>query len=184
MNNGIISAGVGPIIVISACGLLCLALYNRLDAMVTRLRNFHREWLREQEELVHQRFSPNPDPMAVIRHQEILGMIQVQTGLVAGRAHLLRHAIGSLLLTIICLSACSLTLGLATRWPGFLYPAETLFVIGLVILIVGIGFAMLELRQALQSIEQEGHFVTALISDLENAGRPPTPAESATRRLQ
>src|SRR5437868_2476989 len=34
----VISAGVGPIIAISACGLLCLAFYNRLAAVVTLLR--------------------------------------------------------------------------------------------------------------------------------------------------
>ena len=41
----IITAGTAPIIVISACGLLCLAFYNRLAAVVTRLRSFHRERL-------------------------------------------------------------------------------------------------------------------------------------------
>ena len=47
--SNIITAGVGPVIVISACGLLCLAFYNRLAAVVTRLRGFHRERLHEHE---------------------------------------------------------------------------------------------------------------------------------------
>src|SRR6476620_4889188 len=51
----VIAAGVGPIIVISACGLLCLAFYNRLAAVVTRLRSFHREQLQEQEILARLR---------------------------------------------------------------------------------------------------------------------------------
>jgi hypothetical protein len=186
MNNwqSIISAGVAPIIVISACGLLCLALYNRLDRIVTRLRDFHREWLREQEALVRQRYSAQPDPIATIRHQEVLGMLQVQTALVERRAHLVRHSIGSLLLTIACLTACSLGVGLSALWPMFTYPAVGLFVVGLVVLVIGVVFAMMELKRALQSIELEGDFVTSLIADLEAAGRPPTAAESATQRLE
>jgi len=185
MNNwsGIISAGVAPIIVISACGLLCLAFYNRLDAMVTRLRNFHRERLREEESLVRQRFSPQPDNIEIIRHQELLGMLQVQTNLVVRRAHLLRHAIGSLLLSIACLAVCSLAVGLSTLWPRCTYAAVVLFVIGLAVLVVGVVFAMLELKQALLSIEQEGRFVTSLITDLEVAGRASVLDQSAARRL-
>lgn len=185
MNNwsGIISAAVAPIIVISACGLLCLAFYNRLDAMVTRLRNFHRERLREEESLLRQRYSPNPDQMELIRHQELLGMMQVQTNLVVRRAHLLRHAIGSLLLTIGCLAVCSLGVGLSTLWPRLAYAAVVLFVIGLGVLVVGVVFAMLELKQALLSIEQEGRFVTSLITDLEAAGRAPESDKSAAHRL-
>ncbi len=34
----VIAASVSPIIVISACGLLCLAFYNRMAAIVNRLR--------------------------------------------------------------------------------------------------------------------------------------------------
>src|SRR3954468_356943 len=91
----IITAGVGPIIVISACGLLCLAFYNRLAAVVTRLRSFHREQLSEQEALTKQRRSSEPDPEAMVRHQEILGALEIQTRHVTHRAKLIR-------LTLMC----------------------------------------------------------------------------------
>ena len=55
MDSGtqIIQAGVSPIIVISACGLLSLAFYNRLTAVVARLRSFHREQLQVNEAIEH-----------------------------------------------------------------------------------------------------------------------------------
>ena len=68
----IIAAGVGPIIVISACGLLCLALYNRLTAVVTRLRSFQRERLHEQESLARLRgeaASGGPAQASITRHE-------------------------------------------------------------------------------------------------------------------
>jgi hypothetical protein len=76
--TGIISAGVGPIIVISAWGLLCLAFYNRLAAVVTRLRSLHREQLHEQEALSLLRASHEAAEADLVRRQEVLGMLQVQ----------------------------------------------------------------------------------------------------------
>src|SRR3954451_32322 len=86
----IISAGVGPIIVISACGLLCLAFYNRLAAVVTRLRSFHREQLHEQEALDREQDSATSDDVALVRHRELLGMLEVQARHVIKRAHWIR----------------------------------------------------------------------------------------------
>src|SRR3954454_19047521 len=115
----IISAGVGPIIVISACGLLCLAFYNRLAAVVTRLRAFHREQLHEQEALARSRQNGGQNEAQddggaadLIRHQEVLGMLSVQIEHVTRRARLIRYTLACLLLTIACLAACSLAVGL------------------------------------------------------------------------
>src|SRR3569833_1091681 len=119
----IISTGVGPIIVISACGLLCLAFYNRLAAVVTRLRSFHRERLHEQEALDRQLASSTPDEIALVRHREVLGMLDVQTRHVLRRAGWIRRTLGCLLLTIICLAACSLCVGLSTLASALVCPA-------------------------------------------------------------
>src|SRR5436305_8738081 len=82
----VISAGVGPIIVISACGLLCLAFYNRLAAVVTRLRTFHREQFQVQETLARLRRAADADELALVRNQEVGGMLEVQTERVTRRA--------------------------------------------------------------------------------------------------
>lgn len=167
----IISAGVGPIIVISACGLLCLAFYNRLAAVITRLRAFHREELNEQDALARQRSSETPDEAAIVRHQEILGMLKVQSEGVTRRARLIRFCLLFLLLTIVCLALCSIAVGLSVAWPAALYAAVPLFIVGLLLLVVGVIFAMIELRHALDPIELESRFVAELAA-LEPDGMP------------
>jgi hypothetical protein len=47
----IISVSVVPVVIISACGLLSLAFYGRLAAVLSLLRGFQREILVEQEKL-------------------------------------------------------------------------------------------------------------------------------------
>src|SRR5690606_17379431 len=74
----IISTGVGPIIVISACGLLCLAFYNRLAAVVTRMRAFHRERLHAHDAMDRAATANPPNEIEIVRQQELIGMLQVQ----------------------------------------------------------------------------------------------------------
>ena len=159
----IISAGVGPIIVISACGLLCLAFYNRLAAVVTRLRAFHRERLHAHDALVRARDATPPDEVGLVRQQELIGMLQVQMERVTVRARWIRRALACLLLTIACLALCSLAVGLSTVWPPAGYPAVFLFVLGLVLLVLGVAFALVELRGALDPVELENRFVRGAI---------------------
>jgi hypothetical protein len=165
----IISAGVGPIIVISACGLLCLAFYNRLAAVVTRVRAFHRERLHEQEALDRQMASSTPDELALVRHREFLGMLEVQMRHVIRRAHWIRRTLGCLLLTIACLAACSLCVGLSTLLPALIYPAVILFILGLLLLILGVIFAMIEMKYALDPVELESRFVRGMGDEFERA---------------
>jgi len=164
----IITAGVGPIIVISACGLLCLAFYNRLAAVVTRLRSFHRERLAEQEALRQARQNnPAADEVSAVRHVELLGMLEVQTQRVTRRAHLIRSTLTCLLLTIVCLAACSLAQGLSVFLPVLIYVAGILFILGLVLLITGVSFAILEMRSALDPIELESRFVQEIVEQYD-----------------
>ena len=159
----IISAGVGPIIVISACGLLCLAFYNRLTAVVTRLRGFDRERLTEQAAL-DRAAADGTDLVTVARHQEVLAMLRTQTHLVRLRAHLIRRTLVCFLVTIGCLALCSLAVGLSTIWKGMTYVAVPLFVVGLGLLVTGVLFALLELRYALRPVELEGRVIGDLTS--------------------
>ncbi len=156
----IVSAGVGPIIVISAAGLLCLAFYNRLTAVVTRLRGFDRERLQEQQEL--DEAGPDATPAARTLHENIIAMLKTQTELLRRRAHLIRRTLVCLLSTIICLALCSLALGLSTVWPVLVAAAVPLFVAGLLLLVAGAGFALLELRFALGPIELEASSIGQL----------------------
>jgi hypothetical protein len=164
----IITAGVGPIIVISACGLLCLALYNRLAAVVTRLRAFHRERLHEQEALNRARKQVPADETATVMHHEVLGMLETQTRHVTRRAKLIRNALACLLAAVACLAICSLALGMSAFLPHLIYVAAVLFVLGLLLLIAGIGFALVEIRHALDPIELESRFVREMVDQFEH----------------
>src|SRR3954468_5650391 len=162
-----ITAGVGPIIVISACGLLCLAFYNRLAAIVTRLRGFQRERLHEQESLARGSASTSPDEVAMVRSREIIGMLEVQTRQVLRRARLIRSTLLCLLLSIALLASCSLSVGLSIVWPSMIYAAVVLFVFGLGLMIVGVVLAMIELQGALDPVELESKFVRDIVDDFE-----------------
>jgi hypothetical protein len=157
----IVTAGVGPIIVISAAGLLCLAFYNRLTAVVTRLRGFDRERLQEQD-AIDKHGGPEGDPALVAGHLAVLAMLREQIELVKRRAHLVRRTLVCLHVTIISLALCSLVVGLGTVWPGLHYAAVPLFVIGLLSLVLSCSFALLELHMALAPIEMEARFVSQL----------------------
>jgi hypothetical protein len=165
----IITAGVGPIIVISACGLLCLAFYNRLAAVVARLRSMHREQMVETERLARLRQQGEPASVDIVRTQELLGMLKVQTERVTVRARILRGTLTCLLATIGCLAACSLCLGLSTLLPWLVIPAVGLFVAGMLTTIAAVILGMMELRQALDPVELESRFVTELSRDLGQA---------------
>src|SRR4051794_40157030 len=130
----IISTGVGPIIVISACGLLCLAFYNRLAAVVARLRTFHREQLQGQDALARCRVAGDEEDAALVRYQETLGMLHLQIDRVMRRCRLIRSTLACLLLTIALLAACSLAVGLSAVFPAAAYAAVSLFVLGLLLL--------------------------------------------------
>jgi hypothetical protein len=162
----IISAGTGPIIIISACGLLCLAFYNRLSGLVSRLRLFHRERLKEQEALGRQRASAQQDQAEMVMHQDMLEAMEVQTTHLMRRARLLQKSLCCFLLTIACLSICSLLLGLSVLWEVLIVAAVVFFVAGMVLLVVGVAFAMMELRRALQPVELESRFVTEIIDSV------------------
>jgi hypothetical protein len=163
----IISAGTGPIIVISACGLLCLAFYNRLSGLVARLRLFHRERLKEQEELGRQRASVQPEPAALTMHQEMLESLEMQTTYIMNRARLIRRSLSCFLLTIACLSVCSLILGLSVLWPRLIVASVVFFIVGMALLVIGVIFAMRELHLALQPVELESRFIDEIAGAIE-----------------
>lgn len=163
----VISAGTGPIIVISACGLLCLAFYSRLSGLVARLRLFHRERLKEQEELGRQRASAQPDPVSVTMHQEMLEALEAQTSYIMDRAHLIRRSLSCFLLTIACLSICSLVLGLSMLWSRLIIASVVFFIVGMTLLVIGVIFAMIELYRALQPVELESRLIAEIAGAIE-----------------
>src|SRR5271170_4804772 len=124
----VISVSVVPVVIISACGLLCLAFYNRLAAIVSRLRAFQRERLAERT-----RQSESPSQLG----RQLLEQLELQTAHVKNRAKLIRLTLLFLLLTIGLLIGCSLMLGVTVILPRAIYLAIPLFIIGLCCMLCG-----------------------------------------------
>lgn len=147
---GVTSVSVVPVVIISACGLLSLAFYGRLAALVSRLRSFQREMLREQEEWAKE--SPGD-------HQQLLEVSRTQTLQVTERARLIRRALLFFLAAVAVLIVCSLTLVASWFFPPAAFLAAVFFVVGLLSMLGGVISASMELRESLEQVELEGRFV-------------------------
>lgn len=150
----IISMSVVPVVIISACGLLSLAFYARLSAVVSRLRGFQREMLVEQEKLAR---------TGAVEEARLLAVLRTQTRQVTRRAKLIRLALTFFLFAVALLIICSLLL--VASW--FVYQAAffaaAFFVLGLLSMLGGIIVAMLELQGALQPVELETRYVSSAV---------------------
>jgi uncharacterized protein DUF2721 len=158
----VISVSVVPVVIISACGLLCLAFYNRLAAIVSRLRGFQRERLHEQELL--QCAGPE-EGLEHSRRRLLLELLETQTADVVRRAKLIRLTLLFLLLTISLMIGCSMMLGLSVLTPQAIFVAVPLFMLGLLTMLAGMIAAMFELKAALQPAELESRFVSDMLQE-------------------
>ncbi|MGD0541245.1 MAG: DUF2721 domain-containing protein [Tepidisphaeraceae bacterium] len=158
----VISSSVVPVVIISACGLLALAFYNRMAAIVSRLRVFQRERLQEQELL--QRAGAENDAKSQ-RRRRLLEVLELQTAHVIRRAKLIRLTLLFLLLTIGTLIGCCLMLGLSALLPTAMYVAIPLFGLGLLFMLASTIAAALELKASLQPVELESRFVTDVLRE-------------------
>jgi len=149
--QSIISMSVVPVVIISACGLLSLAFYGRLAAVVSRLRGFQREMLEEQQKLAH---------TGGVEEARLLELLSVQTQQVTRRARLIRNALMFFLLAVAVLILSSLALLASWFLHRVAFVAAALFVVGLLAMLGGIICAMVELRGALEPVELETRFVS------------------------
>jgi hypothetical protein len=158
----VVSASVAPVVVISACGLLCLAFYNRLAAIISRIRGFQRERLHGQEE-IHRLSRENPsDVDSVEWRRRFLDNLAHQTARTVHRARMIRMTLLCLLGTIGLLVLSSIFNGLTVLWPQAEFGAALLYLSGMVFLLVGIIFAIAELLAALDVVESETDLVDEL----------------------
>jgi len=152
--TNIISMSVLPVVIISACGLLSLAFYGRLAAVVSRLRGFQREMLETQEKL---------ERTGAVEEARLLELLRTQTEQVKRRARLIRLALLFFLTAVGLLIICSLALAFSWLARGITILAAGFFVLGLCSMLAGILAAMMELRGALQPVELEARFVSRAV---------------------
>lgn len=145
----IIQLLVAPVVMISAGGLIALALYNRLAAIVSRSRAFHRE----RHEAIRELSGHNLDEQTTRQIAELRRRVLVLDGQiprVLRRARLIRTGLLWLLASMLAMLTCSLALGLSLLWPVAAWAALGLFVAGVVCAMVCVALAMRELLRALE----------------------------------
>src|SRR5690349_21770753 len=142
-----VAASVAPVVIISASALLCLALYNRLAAIISRMRAVQRERLTVQER-IEGLSAKEMETGAAVRLTVILESLADQTGGIRRRGRVIRNSLLCLLSAIGSLVVCSLMMGLTIFMPAFSVVAAGLFVLGLLMLLTGVIFAAVELHLA------------------------------------
>ena len=160
----VISASVPPVVVISATSLLCLAFYNRMAAIVARLRAVQRERLQVQERLDTLSASAIERGSA-LRESCILEGLADQSARIRKRARLVRATLMLLLSAIATLVVSSLLSGLTLFWHGMMYGAAVFFVLGMSLLLVAICCALGEIVIALDPAEIETDMVSELTGE-------------------
>lgn len=177
-----VAASVMPVVVISAAALLCLAFYNRLAAVITRLRAVQRERLELQERL-EKMTSADIEKNTGLRYTCILESLSDQSTGIINRARLIRATLGCLLLCIACLVVCSLLNGLTVVWTNAVVGAVIFFVVGMLLLLAGVTCALFELRSSLNPAELEIGVVSELtgFSTTRFSAGTPHPASGELR---
>ncbi len=150
----IIQLLVAPVVMISACGLLCLALYNRLAAIVSRARTFHKERFEVTGKLTAAEANPEDSVLA----QQLRNRVETlddQVSQILRRAVLIRNALVCLLVAILCMLGCSVSLGLSSLNAMFGYLALLMFSLGVLVMMAAMALAIVELLRALDPVALE-----------------------------
>jgi Protein of unknown function (DUF2721) len=150
----IIHTLVAPVVMISAQGLICLALYNRLAAVVGRLRVFSRENFDAQTRLDD--LSPEQQEGALARRLRArMAALNGQYSGVLRRARLLRKALILLQTAVLAMLICTMVLGLSLALPGVEGWSLVPFFAGVLATAGAIVLSIRELAVALDPVRAE-----------------------------
>ncbi|HEY8748394.1 MAG TPA: DUF2721 domain-containing protein [Tepidisphaeraceae bacterium] len=157
----VLAATIAPVVIISACALLCLAFYNRLAAIIARLRAVQRERLVLQERF-NSMTSTEIERCTGLHHTTMLESLAEQTAGIERRAKLIQATLLCLLSAILALVLCSLLNGFTIVWPGGAYAAAMMFFVGMLLLFSAITCAFREMLAALEPAQLETQIVGEL----------------------
>lgn len=170
----VVSAAVVPVVMVSACGLLTSSFYNRLTAILSRLRFLAREALDDLDQLAPRK--PPGDTQRFgrrARARRTVALRRQQADQLLQRARLMRRAIFFMLFAVASLILCSLCVGAGVFARFSLYFAAAFFVLGLASILAAVVFALFELRVALAAVQQEHDLIDRLAEELESAAEEP-----------
>ena len=145
----VIQQVVAPAVMISACGLLCLAQYSRLAAIVARLRQFHEKRFEIYE--IMSTSTESEKPLLTVRFEGI----SEQADHILQRARAIRNGLMCLVGCILCMLASSLTIGLSLTIESVQPAVVGLFILGVLSMSAAMVFACAELRSSLKEVEYE-----------------------------
>lgn len=160
--SAFISSAVVPVVIISACGLLCLAFYNRLAAIIVRMRTLQKERFLEYKELFKME-AQKKSPLLTKEEERYLHFLETQAAMVLKKAKKMRNCITCLVSAIASLLLCSLSIGLSLYSGFFDWAVLFFFILGLLLMLWGLYFAIVEVRIALRPIQEESAFLQKLI---------------------
>jgi len=144
---------VTPVVFISACGLVTLALYNARGAILAQIRAFHQQKI----ELLK-----NLHKHAVVEQEPLLDMLDSQIVEVTVKARMIQKGLYCLLAAIAAFLLCSLFAGATVlhEWVGMV--ALGMGFLGLSLFLIGLGWAMRELTLSLIPLEEESAYLEVL----------------------
>lgn len=147
-TSHLLSMSVTPVVLTSACALVTLALYNRLGAILARIRAFHQQKIELLRNLHENEYM-------------LVDLLDSQIVDVTVKARMIQKALYCLLTAIAAFLFCSLFSGATAlhEWMGIV--ALALGFIGLCLFLLGIGWAMRELTLSLAPLEEETAFLEA-----------------------
>ncbi len=140
---------VAPVAVISADGLLCLALYNRMAAVIGRSRSINKERFELSARLSAVGEADGPEVSHWRHRLHVLDELGHQ---LYHRVRYIRDSLICLLVAVLAMLGCSLAIGLAAVAANFNSIALALFVLGVVVMMLGIVKAIQELFIALHPV--------------------------------
>jgi hypothetical protein len=142
----LLSISVTPVVLISACGLISLALYNRLGIILARIRAFHQQKIEFLKE-IDQR--PNGD------QQKMLEMLDSQVAKVTIKARVIQRGLYCLMSAVLAFLSCSLLTPATEFHVSMGMLAFGVYVLGVLLFIAGICWAIRELALSLIPLEEE-----------------------------
>jgi len=150
-----LALAVTPGILISSCGVVTTALYNRLGLILARIRAYHQ---RKLELLV------SPHQHEVVGPQFLLDMLDSQIVAVTAKARMIRNGLYFLLAAIIAFLLCTVFAGFAMWYDWFGLVALASGFVAVCLFIVGLGWALREVTWSLSPLEEETAYLKVLTS--------------------
>jgi hypothetical protein len=150
-----LALSVTPGILVSACGVISTALYNRMGVILARIRSYHQKKIE---------ILSSHDPHRVVYPESLLNMIDAQIVAVTAKAKMIQKGLYSLLSAIIAFLLCSIFAGIAIVYEWFGIVAIASGLVAVCLFIRGLRWAVREVTCAISPLEEEATYLQSLRS--------------------